>query len=78
MREKNRSFEGLLWGHGPKSYNWVLGFGQEREKSESKEEYLIGLAKRRSSIDPNDQSDLPRNSSDRDVHHKRTRKMGTQ
>ena len=26
---KNRSFEGLLWGHGPKSYNWVLGFGRE-------------------------------------------------
>ena len=18
-----------VWGHGPKSYNWVLGFGQE-------------------------------------------------
>ena len=78
MRGKNQSFEGLLWGHEPKSYNWVLGFGQEREKSESKEEYLIGLAKRRSGIDPNDQSDLPRSSSDRDMHHKRTRNIGTQ
>ena len=67
-----------MWGHGPKSYNWVLGFGREREKSESEEEYLLKLAKRRSGIDPNDQSDIPRNSSDRDVHHKRTRKMGTQ
>ena len=19
----------LMWGHGPKSYNWVLGFGRE-------------------------------------------------
>ena len=19
----------MLWGHGPKSYNWVLGFGWE-------------------------------------------------
>ena len=56
----------------------MWGFGREREKSESKEEYLIGLAKRRSGIDPNDQSDLPRSSSDRDVYHKRTRKMGTQ
>ena len=78
MKGKNQSFERLLWGHEPKSYNWVLGFGREREKSESKEEYLIRLAKRRSGIDPNDQSDIPRSSSDRDVHHKRTRKMGTQ
>ena len=39
---------------------------------------FLGLAKRRSSIDLNDQSDLPRSSSDRDVHYKRTRKMGTQ
>ena len=78
MRVKNRIFEGLLWGHGPKSYNWVLGFSRECEKSKSEEEYLLRLAKRRSSIDPNDQSDLQRRSSDRDVHHKRTRKMGTQ
>ena len=56
----------------------MWGFGREREKSKSKEEYLLGLAKRRSGIDPNDQSNLSRNSSDRDVHHKRTRKMGTQ
>ena len=67
-----------MWGHEPKSYNWVLGFGREHEKSESKEEYLIGLAKRRSGIDPNDQSDLQKRSSDRDVLHKHTRKMGTQ
>ena len=67
-----------MWGHGPKSYNWVLGFGREREKSESEEEYLLRLAKHRSSIDPIDQSDIPRSFSDRDVHHKRTRKMGTQ
>ena len=67
-----------MWGHEPKSYNWVLGFGREREKSESKEEYLIGLAKRRSGIDPNDQSDLPRSSNDMDMHHKRTRNIGTQ
>ena len=52
--------------------------GREHEKSESEEEYLLRLAKRRSSIDPNDQSDLSRSSSNRDVHHKRTRKMGTQ
>ena len=44
----------------------------------SEEEYLLGLAKRKSGINPNDQNDLPRNSSDMDVHHKRTRKMGTQ
>ena len=68
----------MLWGYGPKSYNWVLGFSREREKSESEEEYLLGFAKRKSGIDPNDQSDLPRISSDRDVHYKHTRKMGTQ
>ena len=68
----------LLWGHGPKSYNWVLDFSREREKSESEEEYLLRLAKRRSGIDPNDQSDLLENSNDRNVHHKHTRKMGTQ
>ena len=31
-----------MWSRGPKSYNWVLGFGQEREKYESEEEYLLG------------------------------------
>ena len=46
--------------------------------SQSEEEYLLGQAKHKLYIDPNDQSDLPRNSSDRDVHHKRTRKMETQ
>ena len=44
----------------------------------SGEEYLIEQAKHRSDIDPNDQSDLPGSSSDRDVRHKRTRKRGTQ
>ena len=28
---KNRSFKGLLWGHGLKLYNWVLGLGREHE-----------------------------------------------
>ena len=45
---------------------------------QSEEEYLIGQAKYRSDIDLNDQSDLPRNSNDRDVRHKRTGKMRTQ
>ena len=39
---------------------------------QSKEEYLLGQVKHRSDIDPNDQSDFPRNSNDRDVRHKRT------
>ena len=30
MNGKNQSFEGLLWGHGPKLYNWILGFDRER------------------------------------------------
>ena len=42
------------------------------------EEYLLRQAKHKSDIDPNDQSDLSRNSNDRDVRHKRTRNMGTQ
>ena len=45
---------------------------------QSEEEYLLGQAKYRSDIDSNDQSDLPGSSNDRDVRHKRTRKMGTQ
>ena len=45
---------------------------------QSKEEYLLGQAKHRSNIDPNDQSDLLGSSNDRAVRHKRTRKMGTQ
>ena len=45
---------------------------------QSEEEYLLGQAKHRSDIDPNDQSDLLGNSNDKDMHHKRTRKMETQ
>ena len=60
-------------GFGLWSRAW--GFGREREKSESEDEYLLGKAKHRSSIDLNVQSDLPRSSSNRDVHHKHTRKM---
>ena len=45
---------------------------------QSKEEYLFEQAKHKSDIDPNDQSDLPGSSSDRDMRHKRTRKMETQ
>ena len=44
---------------------------------QSKEEYLLGQAKHRLDIDPNDQSNLPGSSNNRDVRHKRTRKMGT-
>ena len=42
------------------------------------EEYLLGQAKHKSDIDPNDQNDLPGSYNDRDVCHKHTRKMGTQ
>ena len=45
---------------------------------QSEEEYLLRQAKHRLNIDPNDQSDLPGNSNNRDVRHKHTRKMGTQ
>ena len=45
---------------------------------QSEEEYLLGQAKHRSNIDRNDQSDLLGSSNNRDVRHKRTRKMGTQ
>ena len=45
---------------------------------QSEEEYLLGQAKHRSDIDPNDQSDLPGSSNDRDMHYKRTKKMETQ
>ena len=41
-----------------------------------KKEYLLEQAKHRSDIDPNDQSDIPRSFSDRDVRHKRTRRRG--
>ena len=40
------------------------------------EEYLLRQAKHRSDIDPNDQNDIPRSFSDRDVRHKRTRRRG--
>ena len=45
---------------------------------QSEEEYLLGQAKHKSDIDLNDQNDLPRSSNDRNMRHKRTRKMGTQ
>ena len=45
---------------------------------QSEEEYLLGQAKHKSDIDPNDQNDLPGSSNDRNMRHKRTRKMGTQ
>ena len=45
---------------------------------QSEEEYLLRQAKHRSYINPNDQSDLSGSSNDKDVRHKRTRKMGTQ
>ena len=45
---------------------------------QSEEEYLLGQAKHRSNLDPNDQSNLPGSSNGRDVRHKRTRNMGTQ
>ena len=45
---------------------------------QSEEEYLLGQAKYKSDIDPNDQSDFPGISNDRDVRHKCTREMGTQ
>ena len=42
------------------------------------EEYLLKQAKHNSNMYPNNQGDLPRNFSDRDMSHKRTRRMGTQ
>ena len=44
----------------------------------SEEEYLLEQTKHRSDIDHNDQSDLQESSNDRNMHHKRTRNMGTQ
>ena len=44
----------------------------------SEEEYLLEQTKHRSDIDHNDQSDFQESSSDRDMHYKRTRNMGTQ
>ena len=42
------------------------------------EEYLLGYDKYSSNMYSNNQGDLPRNSSDRDVHHEHTRRRGTQ
>ena len=60
--------------------NHTIGFWAltKSMNSESEEEYLLGEAKRKSGIDPNDQSDFPESSSDRDMCHKRTKKMGIQ
>ena len=44
----------------------------------SEEEYLLRYDKYNSNMYSNDQSDLSRNSSDRDVHHEHTRTRGTQ
>ena len=44
----------------------------------SKEKYLIGHDKYSSNMYSNNQGDLSGNSSDKDVHHKRIRMMGTQ
>ena len=44
----------------------------------SENEYLLGYDKYGSNMSSNDQSDLPRNSNDRDVHHEHTRRKGTQ
>ena len=42
------------------------------------EEYLLKYDKYNSNMYPYNQSNLPRNSSDRDVHHEYTRRRGTQ
>ena len=44
----------------------------------SEEEYLLGYDKYNSNMYSNDQSDLPRSSSDRDIHHEHTRRRRTQ
>ena len=41
----------------------------------SEEEYLLGSAKHRPNVYPIVQSDLPGNSTDRNVHYERTRRM---
>ena len=43
----------------------------------SKEEYLLGYDKYSSNMHSNNQGDLPRSSSDSDVHHEHTRRKGT-
>ena len=44
----------------------------------SEEEYLLGYNKHSSNMYSDDQSDLPWNSNDRDVHHDHTRRRGIQ
>ena len=44
----------------------------------SEEEFLLGYDKYNSNMYSNNQGDLPRSSSDRDVHHEHTRRRGTQ
>ena len=44
----------------------------------SEEEYLLGYDKYSSNMHSNNQSDLPKSSSDRDVHHEHTGRKGTQ
>ena len=44
----------------------------------SKEEYLLGYDKYSSNMYSNNRGDLLGSSSDKDVHHKRIRMMGTQ
>ena len=45
---------------------------------QSEEEYLLGYAKYSSNVYPNSQGDLLGSSSDRNMHHEHTRRMGTQ
>ena len=44
----------------------------------SEEEFLLRYDKYNSNMYSNNQGDLPRSSSDRDVHHELTRRRGTQ
>ena len=44
----------------------------------SEEEYLIEHDKYSSNMYSSNQGDIPRSSSDKDVHHKRIRMIGTQ
>ena len=45
---------------------------------QSEEEYLLGYAKYSSNVYPNSQGDLLGSSSDRNMHHEHTRRIGTQ
>ena len=44
----------------------------------SEEEFLLGCDKYNSNMYSNNQGNLPKNSSDRDMHHEHTRRRGTQ